>query len=182
MCVCVCVCVCVYIYICVFERDSIFLVKYHHIYLFLPSFLPSYFSFQPVLHDWCTKGSGMWYRVYGMVHVKEPLLLLGKSSPGGGSGFPLLSASLNYTFPSFIHSFTSLLENILFEGKTPPPDHTSAGFCATLSPSTSDPRLIHTCVTTDFSENTTPATCDAKSSSGMTNSRKFDVHSRVLVS
>ena len=79
----------------------------------------SYFSFLPVLHDWCTKGRGMCYPVCGMVHIKEPLLLIGKSSPCGGSGFPfslsewsfticptpynrkynVLSASLNKTFP-----------------------------------------------------------------------------------
>ena len=50
----------------------------------------SYFSFQPVLHDWCNKGRGMCYPVCGMVHIKEPLLLIEKSSPySGGSGFPL---------------------------------------------------------------------------------------------
>ena len=37
---------------------------------------------QPVLHNWCNKG-------HGMVHIKEPLLLIGKSSPCGGSGFLL---------------------------------------------------------------------------------------------
>ena len=47
------------------------------------------FSFQPVLHDWCNKDRGMCYPVCGMVHIKEPLLLIGKSSPCGGSGFPL---------------------------------------------------------------------------------------------
>ena len=82
----------------------------------------SYFSFQPVLHDWCNKGRGMCYPVCGMVHIKEPLLLIGNSSPCGGSGFPLslsewsfticltpynrkqnvLRASLNKTFPSFL--------------------------------------------------------------------------------
>ena len=82
----------------------------------------SYFSFQPVLHEWCNKGRGMCYPVCGMVHIKEPLLLIGKSSPCGGSGFPfslsewslticptpynhkqnVLSASLNKTFPSFL--------------------------------------------------------------------------------
>ena len=46
-------------------------------------------SFQPVLHDWCNRGFGMYYPVCGMVHIKEPLLLIGKSSPCGGSGFPL---------------------------------------------------------------------------------------------
>ena len=57
----------------------------------------SYFSFQPVLHDWCNKGRGMCYTVCGMVHIKEPLLLIGKSSLCGGSGFPfsLLDWSLN---------------------------------------------------------------------------------------
>ena len=49
----------------------------------------SYFSFQPVLHDWCNKGCGMCYPVCGMVHIKEPLLLIRKSSPCGGSRFPL---------------------------------------------------------------------------------------------
>ena len=49
----------------------------------------SYFSFQPVLHDWCNKGRGMCYPVCGMVHTKEPLLLIGKSSIFGSSGFPL---------------------------------------------------------------------------------------------
>ena len=32
----------------------------------------SYFSFQPVLHDWCNKGHGMCYPVYGMVNIKDP--------------------------------------------------------------------------------------------------------------
>ena len=48
----------------------------------------SYFSFQPVLHDWCNKGLGMCYHVCGMVHIKEPLLLIDKSSLCGDSGFP----------------------------------------------------------------------------------------------
>ena len=48
----------------------------------------SYFSFQPVLHDWCNKGRGMCYPVCRMVHIKEPLLLIDKSSLCGGSGFP----------------------------------------------------------------------------------------------
>ena len=77
------------------------------------------FSFQPVLHDWCNKGRGMCYPISGMMHIKEPLLLIGKSSSCGGSRFPLslsstiyvmpynckysvLSASLNKTFPSFL--------------------------------------------------------------------------------
>ena len=45
----------------------------------------SYFSFQPVLHDWCNKGrGGMCHPVCGMVHIKEPLLLIVKSSLCGG--------------------------------------------------------------------------------------------------
>ena len=43
----------------------------------------------PVLHDWCNTGCGMYYPVCGMMHIKEPLLLIGKSSLCGGSGFPL---------------------------------------------------------------------------------------------
>ena len=80
-----------------------------------------YFSFQPVLYDWRNKGCDMYYPVCVNMHIKEPLLLLGKSSLCGGSGFPLslsewsfticltpynrkqnvLSASLNKIFPSF---------------------------------------------------------------------------------
>ena len=48
----------------------------------------SYFSFQQVLHDWCNKGRGMCYPVCGLVHIKEPLLLIGKSSLWDGCGFP----------------------------------------------------------------------------------------------
>ena len=57
----------------------------------------SYFSFQPVLHDWCNKGRGMCYPVYGMVHIKEPLLLIGKSSLCGGRGFPLSLSEWSFT-------------------------------------------------------------------------------------
>ena len=45
-------------------------------------------SSEPVLHDWCIKGRGMCNPVCGMVHIKEPLLLIDKSSLCGGSGFP----------------------------------------------------------------------------------------------
>ena len=57
----------------------------------------SYFLFQPVLHDWCNKGRGMYYPVCGMMHIKEPLLLIGKSSPCGGSGFPLSISDWSFT-------------------------------------------------------------------------------------
>ena len=59
--------------------------------------LMSYFSFQPVLHDWCNKGRGMCYPVCGMVHIKEPLLLIGNSSPCGGSGFPPSQSKWSFT-------------------------------------------------------------------------------------
>ena len=48
----------------------------------------SYFSFQPVLHEWCNKGRGMCYPICGMVNIKKTLLLIDKSSLCGGSGFP----------------------------------------------------------------------------------------------
>ena len=64
----------------------------------------------------------MCYTVCGMVHIKEPLLLIEKSSPCGGSGLSewsfiicptpynrrsnVLSASLNKTFPSFYYHNT----------------------------------------------------------------------------
>ena len=54
-------------------------------------------SFQPVLHDWCNKGRGMCIPVCGMVHIKEPLLLIGKISPCGGSGFPLSLSEWSFT-------------------------------------------------------------------------------------
>ena len=54
----------------------------------------SYFSFQPVLHDWCNKSHGMCYPVCGIVHIKKTLLLIEKSSPySSGSGFPILLLS-----------------------------------------------------------------------------------------
>ena len=40
----------------------------------------------------------MCYPVFGMVHIKEPLLLIGKSSQcSGGSGFPLLLSEWSFT-------------------------------------------------------------------------------------
>ena len=47
----------------------------------------SYFSFQPVLHDWCNKGHGMCYPVCGMVHIKEPLLLMERVAYVAAAGF-----------------------------------------------------------------------------------------------
>ena len=56
-----------------------------------------YFSFQPMLHDWCNKDRGMCYPVCGMMHIKEPLLLIGKSSLCGDSGFPLSLSEWSFT-------------------------------------------------------------------------------------
>ena len=50
----------------------------------------SYFSFQPVIHDWYNKDRGMCYPVCEMVHIIDPLLLIEKRNTcSGGSGFPL---------------------------------------------------------------------------------------------
>ena len=55
----------------------------------------SYFSFQPVLHEWCNKDRGMCYSVCGMAHIKEPLLLIRKSSDG--NRFPLMLSEWFFT-------------------------------------------------------------------------------------
>ena len=60
------------------------------------------FSFQPVPHDWCNKGRGMCYPVCGMMHIKEPLLLIGKSSLYGSSGFPLSLSEWFFTMSDAI--------------------------------------------------------------------------------
>ena len=64
----------------------------HHggpIELFLiPAFAPQ---------DWCIKGLGMYHPVHGMLHIKEPLLLIGNSGPCGGSGYPLLLSEWSFT-------------------------------------------------------------------------------------
>ena len=57
----------------------------------------SYFSFQPVFRDWCNKGRGMYYHGCGMVHTKEPLLLIGKTSLCEGSRFPLSLFEWSFT-------------------------------------------------------------------------------------
>ena len=46
---------------------------------------------------WCNKGRGMCYPVCWMMHIKEPLLLIRKSSPFGGSGFRLLLSEWSFT-------------------------------------------------------------------------------------
>ena len=53
-----------------------------------------------LVHDWCNEGRGMCYPVCGMMHIKEPLLLIGKSSLCGGSGFPLSLSEWSFTLCS----------------------------------------------------------------------------------
>ena len=54
----------------------------------------------PVLHNWCNKDHGMCYSVYGMMHIKELLLLIGKTSPCGGSRVLLSLSEWSFTiFP-----------------------------------------------------------------------------------
>ena len=75
----------------------------------------SYFSFQPVLHDWCNKG----YPVCGMVNIKEPLLLIGKSSLCGDSGFPfsLSEWSLTICLAQYNRKFRVYLSLLYFRKK-----------------------------------------------------------------
>ena len=47
-----------------------------------------------------TKAVVMCYPVCGMVHIKEPVLLIGNSSPCGGSGFPLSLSEWSFTIIS----------------------------------------------------------------------------------
>ena len=56
-----------------------------------------YFSFETMLCDWCNIDCGMCCPVCGMVHIKEPLLLIGKSSACGSSGFPILLSEWSFT-------------------------------------------------------------------------------------
>ena len=73
--------------------------------------LLSYFSFQPVLHDWFNKGCDMYYPVCRIMHIKEPLLLIGKSSPCGSSGF-LLSLS-EWSFTISLTPYNRKIKNVL---------------------------------------------------------------------
>ena len=61
----------------------------------------SYFSFQPVLREWCNKGDGMCYPVCAMVQVKDPLHLIEKSSPCSGSS--RFALSLHYGNLPYVH-------------------------------------------------------------------------------
>ena len=56
----------------------------------------SYFLFQPVLYDWYKEYSIVCViLIMEMVYIKEPLMLIGKSSSSGGSMFPLTLWSID---------------------------------------------------------------------------------------
>ena len=58
----------------------------------------SYFSFKPVLHDWCKQGCGMCYPVCGMVHIKDHMLQIEKiSSCNDSSRVPLSLSEWSFT-------------------------------------------------------------------------------------
>ena len=51
--------------------------------------------------------------VYGMVHIKVPLLLTGKSSPCGGSGFPLSLSEWSFTMSDAIKPYIKCAECVV---------------------------------------------------------------------
>ena len=57
----------------------------------------SYFTYQPVLHDWCNKGCGMCCPVCRMVYINRNLAAKQKSLCSGGSGFPLSLFEWSFT-------------------------------------------------------------------------------------
>ena len=72
----------------------------------------SYFSFHPVFHDWYNKGDGMCYPVSGMVHIKEPLLLI-KIVPHVVAAAGFLSRYLNGPLSCFLRTITIYKNNVL---------------------------------------------------------------------
>ena len=58
----------------------------------------SYFSFQPMFHNWCNKGCCLCYSVIRMLHIKDTLLLIRKRlAHMAATGF--LSCYLNGPLP-----------------------------------------------------------------------------------
>ena len=84
--------VCVYVFVCLYLCQSFMSVS-----VSLSFCVCVCISFQPVHHDWCNKGRDMCNPVCGMVHIKEPLLLIGKSGAYGGSGFSLSLSEWSFT-------------------------------------------------------------------------------------
>ena len=62
-----------------------------------------YFLLQIVVHNWSIKGCGGCCCVCGKVHLRDPLLLIRKSSLCGESGFPL-KRYLTITIPLMSNS------------------------------------------------------------------------------
>ena len=79
----------------------------------------NYFSFQPVLDDWYNKGRGrpMWYSVCLMVHIKEPLLIIGKSNLVAAAGFFSLSLSI-YIYTLSVIAVSSIFLAVLIRAVT----------------------------------------------------------------
>ena len=57
----------------------------------------------PALCSITSKGYGMCYPIYEMIHIKELLLLIGKSSPFGGSGFTVSLSEWSFTLSDAIY-------------------------------------------------------------------------------
>ena len=68
----------------------------------------SYFSLQPVLHDWCNKGRGMCYPVCGMVHIKEPLLLIVRMTHTTAFVTPVMEHWLEREIAQWVHQEGSI--------------------------------------------------------------------------
>ena len=58
-------------------------------------------------NSWCNKCRGICYHVYGLVYIKEPLLLNGMSSPCGDIGFPLSLSEWSFTIYPMPYSHIS---------------------------------------------------------------------------
>ena len=77
----------------------------------------NYFLFQPLLHNWFNKSCGMCYPVCGMVHIKEPLLLIRKIADlAVAVGFPsYLNGPLPYKcIECFVPSFRAGIYGVGF--------------------------------------------------------------------
>ena len=89
----------VYYHVCVYHVCGIVhIIRTHKVVVsYFLSLSEWSLTIQLVLHDRCNRCCGMSYAVCGMMHIKEPLLLNGKRSPCGGSGFPLLLSEWSFT-------------------------------------------------------------------------------------
>ena len=92
------------------------------------------------IHDWRNKDRGMCYPVCGMVHIKEPFLLIEKSSPCGGCRFPISLSEWSFTIcqcsttgvpKTMVCAILHIQEPLLLIGKSSPCG--SRGFPISLS-------------------------------------------------